>query len=195
MAAHDNSLDHVTFKDVAWIQTFGLNHFNALDYFSTSQFYDRTCNNEQLKMQTKFNNLEEMNMELARMVGTEYALVHFQEPVLYVIRKQMRFDQNSVVPVESYYIIEGSIFKAPSVYNVLTARMVNCLHRLGKVLECTQKNSGFDPSSQYHWLQPVKADGEVQDAGDRAVDSAAALYLKFEHILVDLEKQTASLGQ
>jgi mediator of RNA polymerase II transcription subunit 6 len=103
---------------------YGLNIQNALDYFSTSQFYDRTCNNEVLKMQTKFNNLEQLNMELSRMVGVEYALTHVQEPILYVVRKQNRLDPLTVLPIESFFIIDGSIYKSPSIYNVLTSRMV-----------------------------------------------------------------------
>ncbi len=37
---------------------------NVMDYFALSPMYDRTCNNEVLKMQTKFNNLEELNHQL-----------------------------------------------------------------------------------------------------------------------------------
>lgn len=58
------SLLEVSFKDLAWLHAYGLTPHNALEYFSLSQFYDRTCNNEVVKMQTKFNNFEEMNMRM-----------------------------------------------------------------------------------------------------------------------------------
>lgn len=42
---------HITWHDSAWIPN--LNQSNVLDYFSdrTNSFYDRTCNNEIIKMQ------------------------------------------------------------------------------------------------------------------------------------------------
>lgn len=47
-------LAHVCFKDVAWLQHFPLTDDSVLDYFAMSQFYERTCNNEVLKMQARF---------------------------------------------------------------------------------------------------------------------------------------------
>ena len=48
----------------------------------TNPFYDRTCNNEVLKMQK----LGVLDAQLTSMQGTEYCLLHVQEPILYVIR-------------------------------------------------------------------------------------------------------------
>lgn len=48
-------LAHICFRDGAWIQARGgLGAHNVMEYFSLSQFYDRTCNNEVAKMQTQF---------------------------------------------------------------------------------------------------------------------------------------------
>lgn len=44
----------VCFRDVAWLQHFTLSEASVLEYFSMSQFYDRTCNNEVLLMQARF---------------------------------------------------------------------------------------------------------------------------------------------
>lgn len=49
------NLEHVCFRDVSWLQiNGGLRAEMVLEYFSLSQFYDRTCNNEVLKMQARF---------------------------------------------------------------------------------------------------------------------------------------------
>ncbi|KAL0266109.1 UNVERIFIED_CONTAM: hypothetical protein PYX00_011825 [Menopon gallinae] len=47
-------MEEVCFIDPCWLAKNVLNPSNALEYFSSSPFYDRTCNNEVLKMQSKF---------------------------------------------------------------------------------------------------------------------------------------------
>lgn len=41
----------VSFIDPVWLQQWGLGPENALDYFALSPFYDKSCNNEQCRMQ------------------------------------------------------------------------------------------------------------------------------------------------
>lgn len=41
----------ISFIDPVWLQQWGLGPENALDYFALSPFYDKTCNNEQCRMQ------------------------------------------------------------------------------------------------------------------------------------------------
>ena len=50
-------LSNTSFKDVIWLQKFPLIKETILDYFALSPFYDRSCNNEVLRMQTKFSNV------------------------------------------------------------------------------------------------------------------------------------------
>merc|ERR1719483_1521078 len=78
-------------------------------------FYDRTCNNEILKMQK----LGLLDAQLGNMQGTEYCLLHVQEPILYVVRKQIRHSPTQVTPVNDYYIIAGVIYQAPDIGSVL----------------------------------------------------------------------------
>uniref|UniRef100_A0A8D0CQ25 Mediator of RNA polymerase II transcription subunit 6 n=1 Tax=Sander lucioperca TaxID=283035 RepID=A0A8D0CQ25_SANLU len=86
MAAVDfrDNLLGISWVDSGWVPI--LNPGNVLDYFSerSNPFYDRTCNNEVVKMQRL--TLEHLN----QMVGVEYILLHAQEPILYIIRKQQR---------------------------------------------------------------------------------------------------------
>ena len=53
----------VSFIDTVFLQQYGLGEHNALDYFSTSQFYDPSCINEQIKMQARFNEFEASKLD------------------------------------------------------------------------------------------------------------------------------------
>ena len=60
------------------------------------------------------------------MTGIEYILLHVQEPILYVIRKQHRHStgQNDVTPLADYYIIAGVVYQAPDLASVINSRLV-----------------------------------------------------------------------
>lgn len=59
------------------------------------------------------------------MTGVEYVLLHVQEPILYVIRKQHRHSQGQVTPLAEYYIVAGTIYQAPDLNSVLNSRLVS----------------------------------------------------------------------
>ena len=56
----------------------------------------------------------------------EYALADQQPPHLYVIRKLFRHpDGTSTSDLAYYYILDGSIYQAPSIHAALSSRMVS----------------------------------------------------------------------
>lgn len=59
------------------------------------------------------------------MVGVEYILLHVHEPILYVIRKQHRHNRLEATPLADYYIIGGTVYKAPDLGNVISSRVVS----------------------------------------------------------------------
>lgn len=59
------------------------------------------------------------------MTGLEYVLLHVQEPILYVIRKQHRHSPQNVTPLADYYIIAGVVYQAPDLASVLNSRLVS----------------------------------------------------------------------
>lgn len=103
----------ISWHDTAWIAV--LNPTNVMDYFmeKSNPFYDRTCNNEIVKMQRQsFEHLKwvcQQHQKLmlmknrkkqqqqnywnkilsfyvfSNMVGVEYILLHVQDPILYVV--------------------------------------------------------------------------------------------------------------
>lgn len=62
------------------------------------------------------------------MVGLEYVLLHVQEPILYVIRKQHRHSHQQVTPLADYYIIAGVVYQAPDLASVLNSRLVRLFY-------------------------------------------------------------------
>lgn len=54
-------LDELQWKSPEWIQVFGLRTENVLDYFSESPFFDKTSNNQIIKMQRQFSQLNDPN--------------------------------------------------------------------------------------------------------------------------------------
>ncbi|XP_025833756.1 mediator of RNA polymerase II transcription subunit 6 [Agrilus planipennis] len=134
-----------SWHDSAWIPI--LNTGNVMDYFSerSNPFFDRTCNNEIVKMQR-------LNPDqLQNMTGLEYVLLHVQEPILYVIRKQHRHSPTQVVPFADYYIIAGIIYQAPDLATVLNSRLLSAVHHLQSAFEEASSYARYHPSKGYSW--------------------------------------------
>ncbi|GFY57265.1 mediator of RNA polymerase II transcription subunit 6 [Trichonephila inaurata madagascariensis] len=135
----------ISWHDSSWIPL--LNTNNVMDYFSerTNPFYDRTCNNESLKMQR-------LGAEhLGNMVGLEYCLLHVQEPILYVIRKQHRHSPSQVTPMADYYILAGVVYQAPDLSSVIGSRMLTMVHHLQSAFDEASSYSHYHPSKGYWW--------------------------------------------
>ncbi|KAG8560860.1 hypothetical protein GDO81_015164 [Engystomops pustulosus] len=138
MAAVDirDNLLSISWVDSSWIPI--LNTGTVLDYFSerSNPFYDRTCNNEVVKMQRL--TLDHLN----QMVGVEYILLHAQEPILFIIRKQQRQSPTQAIPLADYYIIAGVIWSTQD----LTA-----IHGIQSAFDEAMSYCRYHPSKGYWW--------------------------------------------
>lgn len=83
------------------------------------------------------------------MTGIEYTLLHVQEPILYVVRKQDRLGPSETKPINDYYILAGIVYEAPDINSVIQARVLNCASNLRSALEEFQQMSAFDPLTGY----------------------------------------------
>lgn len=72
------------------------------------------------------------------MTGLEYILLHVQEPILYVIRKQHRHSATQATPLADYYIIAGVVYQAPDLASVVNSRLVSIK------INISDKNLGFN---------------------------------------------------
>nr|CAG4650502.1 EOG090X0E0D [Sida crystallina] len=140
----DNLLG-ISWHDSAWIPI--LNPSNVMDYFMerSNPFYDRTCNNEIVKMQRL--SMEQLN----NMTGLEYMLLHVQEPILYVVRKQHRHSPAQVTPQADYYIIAGVVYQAPDLGSVLNSRILTTVNHLQGAFDEARLYSRYHPSKGYYW--------------------------------------------
>jgi len=104
------------------------------------------------------------DMQLANMQGTEYCLLHVQEPILYVIRKQLRHSPSQVTPVADYYVIAGTIYQAPDIGSVINSRVLSAVTHLHQAFEEARGYSRYHPSRGYWWDFGSK-EGEEEEKG------------------------------
>eukprot|EP00112_Aurelia_sp_Birch-Aquarium-sp1_P011831 Seg2488.3 transcript_id=Seg2488.3/GoldUCD/mRNA.D3Y31 product="Mediator of RNA polymerase II transcription subunit 6" protein_id=Seg2488.3/GoldUCD/D3Y31 len=175
MAANqaENQL-RISWHDSAWIPR--LNGENVLDYFCqrTNPFYDRTCNNEVVKMQR----LDPSQLQL--MTGIEYELIHGQDPILYLIRKQYRHSAEQVTFLSSYYILAGVVYQAPDLGSVLNSRLLSTVHNLEQAFDEALSYSKYTPSKGYWW--DFKDDGNddlTQKKKRKKVEEPSSLFQRF----------------
>lgn len=143
---------HESWHDPAWIPS--LSTHNVMDYFSerTNPFYDRTCNNEVLKMQrVGMQGAGPIDQHLPSMVGVEYMLLCAQEPILYVIRKQQRHSPSQVTTLADYYIVAGVVYQAPDLASVLSSRLLSAVAHLQSAFEEARGYAKYHPSRGYWW--------------------------------------------
>ncbi|RKP24982.1 mediator complex, subunit Med6, partial [Syncephalis pseudoplumigaleata] len=161
----DTDLTKLVWHFPEWLGQFGpLNPVTVLDYFEHSPFWDPTCNNAVLKMQTQFNALEALQEHLRqvlglhrllatarRMTGVEFSVVHERWPALFIIRKQLRRGPNEVVPLAVYHVVHGHVYQSPDMLTLLNTRISTSLHHLEKAMDRARQLVDFQPARGYQW--------------------------------------------
>ncbi|KAF9934315.1 Mediator of RNA polymerase II transcription subunit 6 [Linnemannia zychae] len=153
----DTNLLNVEWRFHEWIMGVGgLTPDNVLDYFAQSPFWDPSCNNAIIRMQTQFNNLGEMTQKLRDQTGVEFALVHERYPTLFIIRKQERKGPDYVIPMDVYYVLNGSIYMNPDVQTLISNRILGSLFYVESAFNEARTMAEFHPSTGYHWKAPAE---------------------------------------
>ena len=189
----EERLATITFKDTAFLQIFGLNEINVLDYFAQSQFYDSLCINEQLKMQARFNELEAQQLDITTMKGVEFSLWYFTlQPSYFVIRKSQRYSPTSTKLLAIYYIIDGTIFQAPQLHVLLGNRLKTALFFLEKAISKTAETALFHPIQGYTWKSDQPA---IEKTRKELVDMAKNNKLTVKAVTLDSARREADFNK
>ncbi len=88
---------------------------------------------------------------VSNMQGIEYILLHVQEPILYVIRKQHRHSPTAVTPMADYYIIAGVVYQAPDLNSLINSRILTTVHNLHSAFDESNTYCRYHPSKGYWW--------------------------------------------
>lgn len=150
-------LDEIQWKSPEWIQHFGLNTGNVLDYFAESPFYDRTSSNQVLRMQIQFQQIpphihpqQFIQSKLLEMVGIEFVVSFVREPDFWIIRKQRRLDPSTTITEQDYYIIGANVYQSPKIHDILSARLLSSVLSMRKSVDLVNKMTKFSISDGGH---------------------------------------------
>ncbi|CAD5230268.1 unnamed protein product [Bursaphelenchus xylophilus] len=135
-----------------------INRDNVLTYFCDPKnpFYDNQSDNEQLRMQRQsimpngIVFIEEMLPQLNRMNGIQY-VVHEGQAPLFVIRKQRRTSAAQYQPIAFYYVLNGIVYQAPSIYHITQSRIVGAMEPLKRAFTETLSYLRFNVNKGYYW--------------------------------------------
>lgn len=145
------------FYDQNFLSMHPLSSSNVMEYFSTSQFYDRRSLNEILKMQSQFANID-ISHRLTTTPGFYYCLEHEAENLYLIAKKE--FDGKRTVILRMYYCMFGYIYCAPTIRSVSEARIADCLSHLNDALDKYEEKKKFDWVKGFVFREAIKDGNE-----------------------------------
>lgn len=158
-------LDEVQWKHPEWIQEHGLRTDNVLEYFSFSPFYDRTSNNQVLKMQSQYNDIHTGNdlyAKLQNMKGLEFVVAIAHEPILWIIRKQERLSSEVTRPISTYFVVGENIYMAPAIHSIIQNRVLSIALSLNQSLRTACSLPTFSPSQGHQYKNSIQQQPQPQ---------------------------------
>ncbi len=120
---------------------------NIMEYFSISQFYNKGCVNEILKMQSIYANID-ISHNLTTTEGFYYVLEH-QDDNLFIIAKK-EYDGTKTRFLKIYYCIHGHIYCAPTLQSVSDARLIDAFFFINEALD------KYEEKKKFNWLKGLQ---------------------------------------
>ncbi|CDR45302.1 CYFA0S17e01134g1_1 [Cyberlindnera fabianii] len=160
------ALDELQWKNPEWIQSFGLNTGNVLEYFSESPFFDRRANNQTVKMQMQFQAGIQMDStmiekEMKKLTGLEYVIHLRREPDFWVLRKQNRLSPDRVEPLADYFVIGANVYMAPTAKDIVSSRLLSSALSLKHAINNLQTLAQFTPSDGHTYKNQSTTDSSA----------------------------------
>lgn len=182
-----------SFVDPVFLARFGLARFNVLGYFlhPLNPFRPKVnTGNETLSMQmidigtlmqqgtgVKAGPLspevaeEEYALALTRLNGEQCELmtppdgdyVAAQQSPLFTIRHVLRSSITAVKVLGIYYVLEGVIYKSPSVRSLMKTNVARTIQGLSDACDALSVCARYDPSTGYTWNFDVDVDEEEEE--------------------------------
>ena len=143
---HSMQEEHICFFDQNFLAQRPLDISSILDYFSCSQFYDRSCLNAVFRMQGQFAGID-LSARLEVTPGVLYTAEE-RQPGLFVIFKKENVGVSgridAVRTLRVYYCIHGHIYCAPTEGVLSASRDVEGLWALSEALDQYEQKRALD---------------------------------------------------
>ena len=140
---HEDQFD-LMFIDETWLKFYPLTLETLPAYFYMSTFYDRTANNEKT--------IEDLS-KLKQMKGLEYV---FEQPTsgvdIFHVRKQYRHNEKKTTDLALYYVHQGRIYQAPTLFAVLQTKLQNVSGELQSSISALAKCIAVTIDKREEWL-------------------------------------------
>ncbi|ODV82741.1 hypothetical protein CANARDRAFT_10269 [[Candida] arabinofermentans NRRL YB-2248] len=176
--ASETQLDELQWRSPEWVNAFGLRTDNVLEYFSQSPFFDRTSNNQVLKMQNQFTDanyqFKPYNLllqDLKKMKGIEFVVAMVREPDFWIIRKQNRLSDSETITISDFYIIGSSVYMAPLIHSIMSSRFLSSVLNLRNSMSLLQELPKFSPSNGHEYNFQQTSSSVIE--GGTGITSAA----------------------
>lgn len=126
--------NNVVFKDINWLNATGglYNGSQVLEYFYRSPFFDKSSDNEALRMQ----GVGVDSAHLSKMKGIQYICdetlknPYDMNSLLYVVKKIRRNNERNFDLLDLFYCIDGEFYKAPDFYELVKTRYSVTAHHI-----------------------------------------------------------------
>ena len=142
------------FRSEAWLRSEALTDETVLDYFALSPFYDGSPSanlNERARASGMHPWSESALAQMRASRGCfDYALAWSSPPHAFVVRKRNREAPSDSLDrcrsLSLYYVLDGSVYAAPSLHSVLLCRLARCSYNARSALATLAGSADSDPA-------------------------------------------------
>lgn len=139
---------------------------------------------------------DEYRVSLSRLTGEQYELLPLAAPgagegaltpqqmaALFTIRHVHRTSMSQTRVLGIYYVLEGVVYKSPTVRSLMKAHVARTLEGLSEACDALSVCARYDPTTGYMWKFDPPADDDDEDGEEEEFYSVQARKRKRRRIL------------